>query len=212
MDPNTKFILDIAVPCVCLLIIGVYHTYLIIFYQIKPNFFNIGVQIKSRKNWVYSMLFMNNQEILSIQTLRNSIMSASFSASISSALAFYMMTLTQRGVTTKLQIFQYLILACIFFLSFIFFAFNVRSTLHLGFLLTAKNMEDVILQIKLAQNKNVDQKGLNPETTVDIDTIGKVDKMRLSNLKRAKRHMVISTVYYTIGNRFLFLAVPVAFW
>lgn len=212
MNEITTKVFEILVPSVCLLIVVTYHTYLIVLYQFRPMMFNLGVQIKTRKNWIYTMMFNPNQEILAIQTLRNSIMSSSFSASISSALAFYMMTLSQKGVTTLLQTFQNLLLASIFFLSFLFFAFNVRSILHIGFLGTAKNMDDVRVQIKLAQNKKIDPNEMNTETTVDIEKVGKVDKMRIMNLRRAKRHMVMSSLYYTIGNRFLYLAVPVAFW
>jgi uncharacterized membrane protein len=204
---------DIVLPSISAGLFLIYHAYFFLMYFFAPQYTNLGIQVKTRKHWLYTMLFTPGQEVLAIQTLRNAIMSASFFASIASGLAFYMMTLSQKGTTEILTSFQYLLLASIFFTSFLFFAFNVRSNLHLGFLITAKNMDEVRLAIKLYRHDKVlDAELEESKQVIDIEKIGKIDSMRLQNLDKAARHMTLAAIYYTLGVRTLYLAVPVAFW
>ncbi|MEZ5729364.1 MAG: DUF599 domain-containing protein [Burkholderiaceae bacterium] len=105
------------------------------------------IMLQTRRRWVAAMMGAGGTEILAVQTLRNSVMSASFMASTSALLMMGMLTIGPRieagadgwipgsSGSPALDSLKLLALAIDFFVAFLLFAMSVRFFNHVGYLI-----------------------------------------------------------------------------
>lgn len=163
------------------------------FFQVKrqPSATSIGFNNHARSIWV-KHIRDNNLDILAIQTMRNWIMAATFSASTSILLALGILSysLTIDGVNDvahqfnifgsrshAVLLFKALLLAIDFIFAFIAFALAVRFYNHASFL------------INIPKNYN-----LSINSKYDISAINQ------------------AALCYNLGMRAYYLSIPLAFW
>ena len=144
-------------------------------------------------------MFTPKAEIFAIQTFRNAIMAASFLGSLSTGLAFYMMTRASKVIFVyqKIQLYS---LSGIFFTSFLCFALFVRYVLHTMFIIAAKDMSAVKVALGREEPK-IEEEIIN----IEVPGVGKLDPLRIKNRHRAIRNMRLLTIYFSLGIRFNYL-------
>eukprot|EP01080_Neovahlkampfia_damariscottae_P010853 gene10853-3473_t len=206
MDPTTKEVLEIVIPTICVALLILYHVYLLFMFTFAKKVVNIGYQTKTREQYVYWVMFTPKAEIFAIQTFRNAIMAASFLGSLSTGLAFYILSRATNSIFIYQRV-QLYSLSAIFFTSFLCFALFVRYVLHSMFILAAKDTSAV--QIALGREKKKDDDEI---IDIEVPEIGKLDPLRIKNRHRAMRNMKLLTIYFSLGIRFNYLGVPFALW
>eukprot|EP01080_Neovahlkampfia_damariscottae_P000151 gene151-4397_t len=178
----------------------------------------MALNIKTRVNWALEMMFSKGREALAIQTTRNHIYGTSFLATLCSALAFFITTQGFETDATDVSTLEYKIqlyfIAAILFISFTFFANSVRLMFHVQFLILAKDMSHVKKCIDDYYNKKDIEERIIPETFIDLHlpNIEKLDRLKLSNVEKVKRHISLASIYYSLGVRGLFIGIPIASW
>lgn len=150
-------LLDIICLVISIVLFSMYHVF--IWWKLKKNpiFTLYGAAKLTRTSWVVNIMEENN-DILAVQTLRNSTMAATFLASTAVLLAVGVLTLSgqseklgetwhavnlfgstaQSTLTLKL-----LIILANLFISFFSFSFSIRLYNHVGFMINVP--EDVNL-------------------------------------------------------------------
>jgi uncharacterized membrane protein len=138
-------------------LLTVYHLYLIWMIKHHPLRTDLGINSCARGAWVRNMM-RRAPDVLVIQTLRNSLMSASFLASTAILLVAGLLSFTLTN-KNNLENFDHvlnvlsnghphvalsrlLLLVLTFFFAFFNFVLAVRYYSHAGFLLNAANNED----------------------------------------------------------------------
>lgn len=142
---------DIAALAVSIALAGGYYVLLRLRLRGDPQFTVHAVNNVARARWVEAMMGAGGREILAIQTLRNSVMSASFMAS--TAILLIVATLTVAGtqdhagdVWHALNIWgatndrtvavKLVMLLADFFVAFFCFSMAVRYFNHVGYMIT----------------------------------------------------------------------------
>lgn len=110
----------------------------------------------ARRKWVQSVMSRPGMDLVVVQTLRNSVMAASFMATTAVLALSAMLTLSGVGSTTNtlwqsirtgnedslVFAFTLLLLGGTFFISFLFLAMAVRFFNHVGYLITGESSMD----------------------------------------------------------------------
>ncbi|MDQ9172436.1 DUF599 domain-containing protein [Oxalobacteraceae bacterium R-40] len=144
----------------CLFVFVLYEIYLGWLIKRAPMKTARGAHAVIRSKWVKSVMNRPGSEVLAVQTLRNSVMAASFMAT--TAVLALSATLTLSGIGNegnslwelthaadpKFNIFavKLLLLAGSFFISFLFMAMAVRFFNHAGYLITAEGSAEELLR------------------------------------------------------------------
>lgn len=179
---------DWAIIVACLIAFGIYELYIEWISRRTPMKTARSAHAAIRKNWVRSVMNRPGTEILVIQTLRNSVMAASFMAT--TAVLALSATLTFSGIgnmgnglwqsasvgasDSLLMAAKLLLLGGSFFVSFLFMAMAVRFFNHSGYLITGA----------IGANESAQQQAL-----------------AIAYLNRAGN-------YYSVGLRAFFICIP----
>jgi hypothetical protein len=198
-------VLEIVLPIVSIMILISYHLYILIMFFFCKKVINLGYQSTTREQWIYWVMFTPKAEILGIQSFRNALMAAAFLGSLSSGLAFYVMTRATKELFLLKRV-QLYILSGIFFTSFMCFAMFVRYVLHTIYLVTCKDVSEINKKLKIETKK------VKEVVNIEVPEFGKLDPTRIQNRKKAVRNMNILTIYFSLGIRFSYLGVPFALW
>lgn len=143
---------ELANIAACFIVFALYELYLRWVTLRAPMKLARSAHAAIRSNWVKAVMSRPGTEILVIQTLRNSVMAASFMAT--TAILALSATLTLSGIAnsdnglwqagqagvrepTILSV-KLLLLTAIFFVSFLFMAMAVRFFNHAGYLITGE--------------------------------------------------------------------------
>jgi uncharacterized membrane protein len=133
-------------------LVGAYYLYLWSRLRRDPAFTVHAVNSAARAGWATTMMSARGQEILAIQTLRNSVMSASFMASTAILLMVATLTLTgsqdhaaglwhvlgASGASGEVTaVIKLMLLLADFFTAFFSFSMAVRFFNHVGYMITA---------------------------------------------------------------------------
>jgi len=183
--------LDIAALVVSLALAASYHAYLSWHLRRDPHHTVHSVNMIARARWVETVMASGKMDVLAVQTLRNSVMAASFMASTAILLMIGTLTLsgTDRagslwhtldfGTTDpRLITLKLILLLADFFFAFFCFSMAVRFFNHVGYM----------INIPVAH-------GLQAVTPAQV----------AAYLNRAGS-------YYTFGTRAFFFCVPLVFW
>jgi uncharacterized membrane protein len=171
------------------------------------------------------------REITAVQTLRNGIMTCTFMATSASLIAFWAFT---NGISASSPVVkvQYLVFGGCFVLSFLNMMFATRGFFHVSFLVASKTLdpelEDALkksmVRKKVKRNlfpKSGEQleaseqaRELNEVQSVDDnkELSNKVDKWTAKHVPVVVRLLKRSTIHFTAGLRFYYLAIPLAMW
>jgi len=183
--------LDAAALLLSIGLVAAYHRYLQ--WQLKrdPHFTVHAVNTIARTRWVQTVMASGKMDVLAIQTLRNSVMAASFMAS--TAILLMIGTLSLSGaersgslwhalnigtMDPRLTTLKLILLLADFFFAFFCFSMAVRFFNHVGYMINVPVVHGL--------------EALAP---------GRV----AGYLNRAGR-------YYTFGTRAFFFCVPLVFW
>ena len=147
---------ELANIAACFVVFGLYEIYLRWIILRAPMKLARSAHAAIRSNWVKSVMRRPGTEILVIQTLRNSVMAASFMAT--TAILALSGTLTLSGIansddrlwqaafsrSSKPTLFaaKLLLLTGSFFVSFLFMAMAVQFFNHTGYLITGEVASD----------------------------------------------------------------------
>ena len=169
-----------------------YHLFLRWRLSSDPHYTVHAVNNIARRHWVLAMMSVRGNEVLAVQTLRNSVMTASFMASTAMLLIVGTLTFTGAqqnagsvwhalnvsGATDeRLLAIKILLLLADFFVAFFSFSMAVRYFNHVGYMITA------------------------PGPAVDATSPDRV----AAYLNRAGN-------FYAFGTRAFFYCVPLVFW
>ena len=149
---------EIYLFAVSILILVAYHVRLIWMVKHHPLRTDMGVNNCVRRAWVHHIMRRPPGDVLAVQTLRNSLMSASFLASTAILLVAGLLSFTLSN--NSLENFNHvlnllsnghphvvmsrlLLLVITFFFAFFNFALTVRYYNHVGFMLNAASNMDV---------------------------------------------------------------------
>jgi uncharacterized membrane protein len=150
------------------------------------------IMLAARAAWVASVM-RERRDILAVQTLRNSTMSASFMASTAVLLIIGVLTLSAQGdklsgtwhalnflgqTSTEMWLFKLLVMLFDLLFAFFSFAMSVRIFHHIGYLIN--------VPLNLA--------------------------MEAAQIRQVEAHLNRAGTYYRIGMRAYYLTVPLLFW
>lgn len=160
LNHDTALIIEGANFLGCLLVFMVYEVYLHRIQKYFPMKTARSAHALIRSNWVLSVMSRPGSEILAVQTLRNSVMAASFMAT--TAVLGLSATLTLSGVGNVDNLFwklaragdvqslifaaKILLLAGSFFISLLFMTMAVRFFNHAGYLITGQAKPEELLR------------------------------------------------------------------
>lgn len=176
-----------------ILLLGLYHLYLRIKVARNPAYTVQSVNIIARTAWVENIMREQGNEVLAVQTLRNSTMAATFLASTAVLLIMGVLTLSEQGdklsskwhalnvfgaIHPELWLVKLLLLLLDLFVVFFSFSMSVRVYNHVGYM----------INVPLAMN----HKMISPRHVA-------------ITLNRAGR-------FYSIGMRAFYFTVPLVFW
>ncbi len=141
-----------------LFLLGGYHVYLVWMVKHHPLQTDVGINACVRTAWVRHMMQRQPGDVLAVQTLRNSLMSASFLASTAILLVAGLLSfiLTNKNSLDNFNhvldmlstghphvvLSRLLLLVVTFFFAFFNFALTVRYYNHVGFMLNAASSMD----------------------------------------------------------------------
>lgn len=170
---------------------------------------------------------MKSNEILGVQTVRNSTMAGSFFASSSLLVSYGILSsYVDDGPPSDVSLFDVkcIILGVLFFLGFLAFALSVRNLNHLSFLMCLKPSDATSL---------LPQEGVGNETIRDEDAdlergdhrdeqrhafgmaiFSRTERLQAmrSVLEAAVKTVNQGTVSFALGMRFFYIALPVGLW
>ena len=75
MDAN--YYLSIIIPSVSLALMVLYHIYYFIALLAMPRKISLGINLETRRRWVFMVMFKENKDIFVVQSFRNSITATS---------------------------------------------------------------------------------------------------------------------------------------
>ena len=214
---------NIAALSVAIIALSIYHicTYFIIWFQ---NFHadSLSLFLWLEKNDSLSM--QPAQVICAVQTLRNTMYISIFFGGNAAQFAFYYINGISNDSTMQARS---LILAAIFFSSFLSFACVIRNANHLAYMIGAyefrmKELEHMYRKIEEATQTRNDlesQEDINRKS-IDRDPIsfaGTPDSTSLSldiRVFEEAQEIMLSSIAlsYTFGFRFLFVSIPFLFY
>jgi len=190
---------------------------------------NIGVNLNARKKWVLLMMTDKSREITAIQTIRNAIMTTTFFATSASLMAFWAFNtgMNEHSLYTKTQ---YLLLGGSLVISFLNMMFSTRGFFHVSFLICSKSLDpEIEAALKESTVRRKVKRRLFPKMSgpdvaeggaaQDVDLFSenrviseKLDKWTAKHVPSVVRLLRRSTIHFTAGVRFYYLAIPVAMW
>lgn len=151
-------VIEIYLVIFSLSLLASYHVYLVWMVKHHPLKTDLGINACVRRAWVRHMMTRRPGDVLAVQTLRNSLMSASFLASTAILLVAGLLSfiLTTRNSLENFNhvldmlssghphvvLSRILLLVVTFFFAFFNFALTVRYYNHVGFMLNAANDAD----------------------------------------------------------------------
>ena len=157
----------------------------------NPHYTVHAVNATARVRWVETVMASGRMDVLAVQTLRNSVMAASFMASTAILLIVGVLTLSGAGragelwraldvgmTDLRMTTLKLLLLLVDFFFAFFCFSMAVRFFNHVGYMINVPMTEGL--------------EALAPARVADY-------------LNRAG-------TYYTLGMRAFFICVPIVFW
>ena len=185
-------VLDGAALLIAIVLVCGYYAYLR--WQVRknnPHYTVHAVNTVARTRWVETVMASGKMDVLAVQTLRNSVMAASFMASTAILLIIGVLTLSGAersgelwhslnvGTTDlRLTTLKLVLLLVDFFFAFFCFSMAVRFFNHVGYMINVPVTEGLA--------------ALAPRRVADY-------------LNRAG-------TYYTLGMRAFFICVPLVFW
>lgn len=138
-----KYLDYVLVPC-GLLLLGIYHCWLLIAIRRRPIRTVIGLNRASRHRWVYHMMSDPKNGILAIQTIRNNLMASTLLATIAitlssliSAVVSNSSSRTKPSVTGYIHTFKYFSILVCFLAAFLCNMQCIRYYAHVSFLINA---------------------------------------------------------------------------
>lgn len=147
-DVQDKYLDYVLVPC-GLLVLGVYHCWLLISIRRHPRRFVIGLNRMSRHRWVYHMMSDSKNGILAIQTLRNNLMASTLLATIAITLSSLISAVvsnssspTKPSVTGYIHTFKYFSILVCFLAAFLCNMQCIRYYAHVSFLINAPPLDE----------------------------------------------------------------------
>jgi len=208
---------------------------------VNPTVFNLGVNLVAKKRWTEMIMSDKSREILAVQTIRNAIMTTTFFATSSSVIGFFAINLAISAQSSApFQAFQYALLGCCFLVCFINMAYATRGYFHASFLVVIKSidphLEDLFEgSIRYAVpatakfKRQYSFRESSGKSDVEAETQGnemeprgsiQVDKEKLEKFDRwvadyinpVVKLLNRSTIHFTIGLRFFYLALPLGLW
>eukprot|EP01125_Pyxidicula_operculata_P019757 TRINITY_DN7187_c0_g1_i1.p1 TRINITY_DN7187_c0_g1~~TRINITY_DN7187_c0_g1_i1.p1 ORF type:complete len:224 (+),score=10.86 TRINITY_DN7187_c0_g1_i1:92-763(+) len=143
----------------------------------------LGYNLKNRAKWVALMMNKDGAQILSIQNLRNGLMTATFFATSSFTVAFYFLSLA-KSESGLLKI-QYLSLSATLFVGFLMWVVVIKGFNHSSFLMTTVEF--------------------NPNDPT-------IAAKRERSVRKVVRVMTHATIFYFVGIRAFYFGVVIAAW
>jgi len=202
---------EICLWCISFGLLFLYHVYFVVHYWIKPESFNLGINLKSRQRWALIMMTDKSREITAVQTLRNGIMTTTFLATASYVIGFYIFNLLiNQNQETSLKTVQFAILGVDFMATFINMLVATRGYFHCSFLMVSKSL-DPELEVLFCDTKKEGKIELGDLSTKEVE-ISIIDKWTMKHVRPVVKLLSRSSLHFTIGIRFLYLAVPLALW
>lgn len=186
-------IMDLGALSVALLMVAAYQTYMHWRLRHQPEYTVHAVTRAARAKWVEQVMNTTGMEVLAVQTLRNSVMAASFMASTSILLMIGVLSLSagsadrhaaiwqalnMGAIHAELVTFKLVLLLVDFFIAFFGFSMAVRFYNHVGYMINVP-----------------------PSEGMETGAPARVAYY----LNRAAR-------YYAFGTRAFFFCVPLVFW
>ena len=147
---NTPYLSELAAAAVSVAIVYAYHYFLRMRVRRDPGYTIQAVLRQGRTAWVERMM-AEGQGILAVQTLRNSIMGASFFASTAVALIVGTITLSTQydrlnvawqtlspigAIDEHLWLMKILVLLIDMLIAFVFFSQSIRLMSHVGIIIS----------------------------------------------------------------------------
>jgi len=185
-------VLDAGALAAAVALVCGYYAYLR--WQVRkhnPHYTVHAVNTIARERWVETVMASGRMDILAVQTLRNSVMAASFMASTAILLIIGVLTLSGAersgelwhslnfGTTDlRLTTLKLLLLLVDFFFAFFCFSMAVRFFNHVGYM-------------------------INVPVTVGLEALAP---------GRVADYLNRAGTYYTLGMRAFFICVPLVFW
>jgi uncharacterized membrane protein len=172
----------------CLVLIMLYYLYLWQRTKRAPDSSAHRFNAKIRERWVQMILANNNNSLLAIQTIRNSVMAANFMASTAILLIIGTLTSSEKlsqwllnselqnlipAYTNELASIKLGLLVLDFFIAFYSFSMAIRFFNHVGYMIGLADIE------------------LTQQTTRYLNKAGR---------------------YYTLGTRSFFFSLPIILW
>lgn len=178
---------------VCVVLLALYHLWIRYKVRHNPTYSVQAINRIARTAWVETMMGTGKPDVISVQTLRNSTMAATFLASTAVLLILGVMTLSGQGdklgspwhalnafgaKDAELFIVKVIMLLLDLFTVFFSFTMAVRVYNHVGYLINVPS--------------SLNHKSLTPQhVAVHLNRAGK---------------------YYSIGMRAFYFIVPLVFW
>jgi len=207
--------LEISLWSVSFSLLALYHVYFVIHYLKEPESFNLGVNLKSRQRWALIMMTDKSREITAVQTLRNGIMTTTFLATAAYVIGFYIFNiLINQTDRTNLETVQFAILGVDFMSTFINMLVATRGYFHCSFLIVSKSLDP---EIEAMFYENNEKKSDSKMEMGDLESTSKskeslIDKWTMKHVPPVVKLLSRSSLHFTIGVRFLYLAIPLALW
>jgi len=204
-------VIEISLWCISFGLLMMYHIYFVVHYRIHPESFNLGINLKSRQRWALIMMTDKTREITAVQTLRNGIMTTTFLATASYVIGFYIFNVLINGdQKSTLEMIQFAILGADFMATFVNMLVATRGYFHCSFLMVSKSL-DPELEVIFYSNKKEDEIDMGDLSPKQLE-IAKVDKWTMKHVPPVVKLLSRSSLHFSIGIRFLYLAVPLALW
>jgi len=185
-------VLDAGALALAVILVCAYYAYLR--WQVRkhnPHYTVHAVNTVARTLWVETVMGSGRMDVLAVQTLRNSVMAASFMASTAILLIIGVLTLSGAersgglwhslniGATDlRLTTLKLVLLLVDFFFAFFCFSMAVRFFNHVGYM-------------------------INVPLTEGLDALAP---------RRVADYLNRAGTYYTLGMRAFFICVPLVFW
>ena len=184
---------DLIIACISVLLLAAYHLFLRIKLRGDPLYTIQAVNSLSRAAWVETIMTSPNKDVLAVQTLRNSIMGATFLSSTAVLLIIGVLTLSGQGqnlgstwhslnivgaTAPELWLAKLIALLLDMLVAFFSFAQAIRLFHHVGYMINV------------------------PMTT----------KHHAFTPEHVALHLNRAGMFYAVGMRSYYIAVPLVFW
>lgn len=211
-----------------LFIFFVYHVimYSSVFASCSSTPHQLSLNIRNTMRWVVKHKEKNDpaSTTLAVQTLRNTILIAVFIGGNAFQLAFSFADNYQASIGNPIEQARSIILATLLFASFLSWATVIRFVAHLGYLIgtlgyTLPNPVPSAVPVAVVDNENG---GTLQPTAAELQAIAekqqelmkkKEEENERNNeiMKECIRILSLNMVFFSLGFRFLFVALPFAF-